>query len=62
MWLPFDLCRMTSVAESLKQVRQQLRKLQELVQKYTYENDPIALGVNRLEERAMLLLKNLIVR
>ncbi|XP_062390524.1 signal transducer and activator of transcription 1b [Sardina pilchardus] len=52
---------LTSVAESLKQVRQQLRKLQELVQKYTYEQDPIALGVNALEERAMLLLKNLIV-
>ncbi|XP_048095080.1 signal transducer and activator of transcription 1b isoform X1 [Alosa alosa] len=52
---------LTSVAESLKQGRQQLRKLQELVQKYTYEQDPIALGVNKLEECATLLLKNLIV-
>ncbi|XP_031439337.1 signal transducer and activator of transcription 1-alpha/beta-like [Clupea harengus] len=51
----------TSVAESLKQVHLQLRKLQELVQKYTYENDPIDQGVNSLEERAMVLLKNLIV-
>ena len=60
--MPFDPCRFTSVAESLKQVHLQLRKLQELVQKYTYENDPIDQGVNSLEERAMVLLKNLIVR
>ncbi|XP_031437465.1 signal transducer and activator of transcription 1-like [Clupea harengus] len=52
----------TSVAESLKQVQLQLRKLQELVQKYTYENDPINQGVNSLEERAMVQLKNVIVR
>ncbi|KAL2081120.1 hypothetical protein ACEWY4_022973 [Coilia grayii] len=51
----------TSVAESLKQVRQQLRKLQELVQKFTYDNDPVALGIGALEERAIALLKNLLV-
>ncbi|KAL2081118.1 hypothetical protein ACEWY4_022971 [Coilia grayii] len=51
----------TSVAESLKQVQQQLRKLQELVQKFTYDNDPVALGIGALEERAIALLENLLV-
>ncbi|XP_063069746.1 signal transducer and activator of transcription 1-like [Engraulis encrasicolus] len=51
----------TSVAESLKQVRQQLRKLQELVQKFSYDNDPVAIGIGPLEERSIMLLKNLIV-
>ncbi|XP_036400717.1 signal transducer and activator of transcription 1-alpha/beta-like isoform X1 [Megalops cyprinoides] len=51
----------TAVAESLQQVRQQLKKLQELEQKYTYENDPITQKKNFLEERALLLFRNLIV-
>uniref|UniRef100_A0AAY4EFY0 Signal transducer and activator of transcription n=1 Tax=Denticeps clupeoides TaxID=299321 RepID=A0AAY4EFY0_9TELE len=51
----------TAVAENLKLVRQQLKKLQELVLKFTYENDPISQGKNTLEERALSLFKNLIV-
>ncbi|KAL0964007.1 hypothetical protein UPYG_G00316420 [Umbra pygmaea] len=51
----------TAVAEGLQQVRQQLKKLQELEQKYTYENDPITQYKNTLEERALSLFKNLIV-
>uniref|UniRef100_A0A674CMQ0 Signal transducer and activator of transcription n=1 Tax=Salmo trutta TaxID=8032 RepID=A0A674CMQ0_SALTR len=51
----------TAVAEGLQQVRQQLKKLQELEQKYTYENDPITQGKSTLEERALVLFKNLIV-
>uniref|UniRef100_A0A673YGD0 Signal transducer and activator of transcription n=1 Tax=Salmo trutta TaxID=8032 RepID=A0A673YGD0_SALTR len=51
----------TAVAEGLQQVRQQLKKLQELEQKYTYENDPITQGKSALEERALTLFKYLIV-
>ncbi|XP_014028511.2 signal transducer and activator of transcription 1-alpha/beta isoform X1 [Salmo salar] len=51
----------TAVAEGLQQVRQQLKKLQELEQKYTYENDPITQGKSTLEERALALFKTLIV-
>uniref|UniRef100_A0A8C9SXY0 Signal transducer and activator of transcription n=1 Tax=Scleropages formosus TaxID=113540 RepID=A0A8C9SXY0_SCLFO len=51
----------TAVAECLQQVRQQLNKLQELEQKYTYENDPITLKKQFLEDRSMMLFKNLIV-
>ncbi|MFT7807976.1 Signal transducer and activator of transcription 4-like [Arapaima gigas] len=52
----------TAVAESLQQVRQQLKKLQELEQKYTYENDPITQKKSFLEERAISLFKNLIMK
>ncbi|KAL0963743.1 hypothetical protein UPYG_G00310390 [Umbra pygmaea] len=51
----------TAVAEGLQQVRQQLKKLQELEQKCTYENDPITQYKNTLEEQALSLFKNLIV-
>ncbi|KAJ8012853.1 hypothetical protein DPEC_G00047190 [Dallia pectoralis] len=51
----------TAVAEGLQQIRQQLKKLQELEQKYTYENDPITQFKSALEERALTLFKNLIV-
>ncbi|XP_015214636.1 signal transducer and activator of transcription 1-alpha/beta isoform X2 [Lepisosteus oculatus] len=51
----------TTVAESLQQVRQQLKKLEELEQKYTYENDPITQKKNFLEERALYLFRNLII-
>uniref|UniRef100_A0AAX7TAE4 Signal transducer and activator of transcription n=1 Tax=Astatotilapia calliptera TaxID=8154 RepID=A0AAX7TAE4_ASTCA len=50
----------TAVAESLQQVRQHLKKLQELEQKFTYENDPITLKKAYLEGRALELLKNLL--
>ncbi|KAI3366155.1 hypothetical protein L3Q82_009976, partial [Scortum barcoo] len=50
----------TAVAESLQQVRQHLKKLQELEQKFTYESDPITQKKTYLEARALELLKNLL--
>ncbi|KAM3585696.1 uncharacterized protein V6R79_024801 [Siganus canaliculatus] len=50
----------TAVAESLQQVRQHLKKLQELEQKFTYDNDPITQKKSLLETRALELLKNLL--
>ncbi|XP_065807997.1 signal transducer and activator of transcription 1-alpha/beta isoform X2 [Labrus bergylta] len=50
----------TAVAESLQQVRQHLKKLQELEQKFTYDNDPITQKKTFLESRALDLLKNLL--
>ncbi|XP_028427267.1 signal transducer and activator of transcription 1a isoform X3 [Perca flavescens] len=50
----------TAVAESLQQVRQHLKKLQELEQKFTYDNDPITQKKAYLEARALDLLKNLL--
>ncbi|KAJ4918489.1 hypothetical protein JOQ06_004133 [Pogonophryne albipinna] len=50
----------TAVAESLQQVRQHLKKLQELEQKLTYESDPITQKKAYLEARALELLKNLL--
>ncbi|XP_022602231.1 signal transducer and activator of transcription 1-alpha/beta isoform X1 [Seriola dumerili] len=50
----------TAVAESLQQVRQHLKKLQELEQKFTYESDPITQKKALLEARALELLKNLL--
>uniref|UniRef100_A0A673J8Q7 Signal transducer and activator of transcription n=1 Tax=Sinocyclocheilus rhinocerous TaxID=307959 RepID=A0A673J8Q7_9TELE len=51
----------TAVAECLQQVRQQLKKIQELVQKFTYNNDPLTLGKSQLDEQALSLFKNLIL-
>uniref|UniRef100_A0A8C4DQ13 Signal transducer and activator of transcription n=1 Tax=Dicentrarchus labrax TaxID=13489 RepID=A0A8C4DQ13_DICLA len=53
-------CRFTAVAESLQQVRQHLKKLQELEQKFTYDSDPITQKKAFLEARALDLLKNLL--
>lgn len=53
-------CRFTAVAESLQQVRQHLKKLQELEQKFTYDSDPITQKKAYLEARALELLKNLL--
>ncbi|XP_034404949.1 signal transducer and activator of transcription 1a isoform X3 [Cyclopterus lumpus] len=50
----------TSAAESLQQVRQHLKKLQELEQKFTYDDDPIAQKKAYLEARALDLLKDLL--
>ncbi|CAJ1087650.1 signal transducer and activator of transcription 1a isoform X2 [Xyrichtys novacula] len=50
----------TAVAESLQQIRQHLNKLQELEQKFTYDNDPITQKKAFLEARALELLKNLL--
>lgn len=50
----------TAVAESLQQVRQHLKKLHELEQKFTYDSDPITQKKPMLEARALELLKNLL--
>ncbi|XP_064182681.1 signal transducer and activator of transcription 1-like [Anguilla rostrata] len=51
----------TSVAESLQQVRQQLKKLLELEQKYTYENDPVTQKKSFLQDRTLSLFRSLIL-
>uniref|UniRef100_A0A8C9QCK1 Signal transducer and activator of transcription n=1 Tax=Spermophilus dauricus TaxID=99837 RepID=A0A8C9QCK1_SPEDA len=50
----------TIVAESLQQVRQQLKKLEELEQKYTYDHDPITKNKKVLWERTFSLFQQLI--
>ncbi|XP_062303048.1 signal transducer and activator of transcription 1a [Osmerus eperlanus] len=50
----------TAVAECLQQLRQQLKKLQELEQKYTYERDPITQQKGFLEGRTLTLFRTLI--
>ncbi|XP_051979649.1 signal transducer and activator of transcription 1-like [Xyrauchen texanus] len=50
----------TSVGESLLQLRQQLKKLLELEQKFTCENDPITYSKSTLEDRITSNLKTLI--
>lgn len=60
LFIFFFPCRFTAVAESLQQVRQQLKELQELEQKYTYDNDPIKQQKGFLEGRALSLFRNLL--
>ncbi|NWX12809.1 STAT1 protein, partial [Aegotheles bennettii] len=50
----------TIVAESLQQVRQQLKKLEELEQKFTYDHDPITKNKQVLQDRTDNLFKQLI--
>ncbi|XP_074071580.1 signal transducer and activator of transcription 1-alpha/beta [Macrotis lagotis] len=50
----------TTIAESLQQARQQLKKLEELEQKYTYELDPIPKNKDILQDRTLNLFKKLI--
>ncbi|NXX48847.1 STAT1 protein, partial [Tricholaema leucomelas] len=50
----------TVVAESLQQVRQQLKKLEELEQKFTYEPDPITKNKQVLQDRTHSLFRQLI--
>ncbi|KAG8432805.1 hypothetical protein GDO86_017159, partial [Hymenochirus boettgeri] len=50
----------TSIAKSLQQVRQQLKKLEELEQKLSYEVDPITVNKQPLQERTLSLFKQLI--
>ncbi|KAK0132640.1 Signal transducer and activator of transcription 1 [Merluccius polli] len=52
----------TAVGETLQQVRQQLKKLQELEQKLTYEQDPISQKKKSLETWALDLFKNLLTQ
>lgn len=55
-------CRFTIIAESLQQVRQQLKKLEELEQKLTYDPDPITKNKQVLQDRTHSLFKQLIQR
>ncbi|XP_067891753.1 signal transducer and activator of transcription 4-like isoform X1 [Heterodontus francisci] len=50
----------TLFAESLFQVRRQLKKLEELLQKVTYEGDPMPLQRPHLEERVNVLIYSFI--
>ncbi|KAL7991555.1 hypothetical protein Chor_015811 [Crotalus horridus] len=50
----------TTVAESLQQILQQLKKLEELEQKFTYEADPITQQKKGLYDRTLSLFKQLI--
>ncbi|XP_065607196.1 signal transducer and activator of transcription 1-alpha/beta isoform X2 [Cyrtonyx montezumae] len=50
----------TVIAESLQQVRQQLKKLEELEQKLTYDPDPITKNKQVLQDRTHSLFKQLI--
>ncbi|TUA20073.1 Signal transducer and activator of transcription 1 [Bagarius yarrelli] len=52
----------TALGECLLQVHQQLKKLLELEQKYSYPQDPITLSRGSLEERALAQLKTLITK
>lgn len=52
--------RFTTIAESLQQIHQQLKKLDELEQKYTYDTDPITQHKKCLHDRTMELYKQLI--
>lgn len=54
--------RFTALGECLLQVHQQLKKLLELEQKYSYHQDPITLSRGSLEERALTQLKTLITK
>lgn len=56
------LPRFTIVAESLQQVRQQLKKLEELEQKFNYELDPITKNKQVLSDRTFVLFQQLIQR
>ncbi|OCT59835.1 hypothetical protein XELAEV_18045853mg [Xenopus laevis] len=49
----------TSLAESQLQIRQQIRKLEELQQKVSYKGDPIVQHRPMLEERIVELFRNL---
>ncbi|XP_066542178.1 signal transducer and activator of transcription 1-alpha/beta-like isoform X2 [Hoplias malabaricus] len=51
----------TAVAECLQQTRQQLNKLQELVLKFSYDNDPISLAMSSLQEQALTFFENLLL-
>ncbi|KAH0621593.1 hypothetical protein JD844_023064, partial [Phrynosoma platyrhinos] len=50
----------TTIAESLQQIRQQLKKLEELEQKFTYDTDPIPQQKKGLYDRTQNLFQQLI--
>ncbi|KAI4891002.1 hypothetical protein NFI96_011730 [Prochilodus magdalenae] len=51
----------TALAECLQQTRQQLTKLQELVLKFSFDNDPISMAMSSLQEQVLMLFQNLLV-
>lgn len=54
--------RITSLAESQLQIRQQIKKLEELQQKVSYKGDPIIQHRPALEEKIVDLFGNLLKR
>uniref|UniRef100_A0A8C5QF80 Signal transducer and activator of transcription n=1 Tax=Leptobrachium leishanense TaxID=445787 RepID=A0A8C5QF80_9ANUR len=50
----------TCIAKCLQQIRQQLKKLEELEQKLAYEHDPITINKHALQERAQVIFKQLL--
>lgn len=54
--------RITSLAESQLQIRQQIKKLEELQQKVSYKGDPIIQHQPALEEKIVDLFRNLMKR
>lgn len=54
--------RITSLAESQLQIRQQIKKLEELQQKVSYKGDPIVQHRPALEEKIVNLFRNLMKR
>lgn len=56
------LTRITSLAESQLQIRQQIKKLEELQQKVSYKGDPIIQHRPALEEKIVDLFRNLMKR
>lgn len=56
------LIRITSLAESQLQIRQQIKKLEELQQKVSYKGDPIIQHRPALEEKIVDLFRNLMKR
>lgn len=62
-WTGFNfLTRITSLAESQLQIRQQIKKLEELQQKVSYKGDPIIQHRPALEEKIVDLFRNLMKR
>ena len=59
---PYLIARITSLAESQLQTRQQIKKLEELQQKVSYKGDPIVQHRPMLEERIVELFRNLMKR
>lgn len=58
----FAVTRITSLAESQLQIRQQIKKLEELQQKVSYKGDPIIQHRPALEEKIVHLFRNLMKR
>lgn len=60
LYVSIPFCRFTCVAVCLFQVREFLSKLEELVGKVSYDNDPVKAQRPALQKRADTLLKDLL--